>query len=38
MKKKLIINQQEKVVFGVTITSNSKVTVIERKHSQLKNV
>ena len=31
MEKKIITNQQEKVIFGVTIILNMKVTVIEIK-------
>ena len=31
MEKKIITNQQEKVIFGVTIALNMKVTVIEIK-------
>ena len=33
-KKKIIINQLEKVIFGVTIILNAKVTVIEVKQCQ----
>ena len=31
MEKKIITNQQEKIIFGVTIALNMKVTVIEIK-------
>ena len=31
MEKKIITNQQEKVIFGVTIALNMKVTVIKIK-------
>ena len=37
-KKKIIINQQELVIFGVTIILNMKVMVMEIKHYQLKNI
>ena len=38
MKKKIIINQEEQVIFGATIILNMKVTVIEIKHCQLRNI
>ena len=37
-KKKIIINQQELVIFGVTIILNMKVMVMEIKHYHLKNI
>ena len=37
-KKKIIINQQELVIFAVTIILNMKVMVMEIKHYQLKNI
>ena len=36
--KKIIINQQEQVIFGIIIALNMEVTVIETKHDQLKNI
>ena len=38
MKKKIITSKKEKVIFGVTTILNMKVTVIETKHYQLKNI
>ena len=35
MKKQIIINQQEKMIFGITVILNIKVNVIEN-HYQLK--
>ena len=35
-KKKIIINQQEQVIFGVAIILNKKVAVIEIKNYHLK--
>ena len=37
IKKKIIINQYQQVMFGVTIILNMKVTMIEIKLYQLKN-
>ena len=37
-KKRIVINQSEQVIFGVTIISNTEVTVIKIKHYQLKNI
>ena len=37
-KKKIIVNQQEQLTFGVTITLNMKVMVTEINHYQLKNM
>ena len=37
-KKEMIINQQEQVIFGVIFILNTKVTVIETKQYQLKNI
>ena len=37
MKKIIIKRQQEQVIFGATITLNTKVMVIEMKPYQLKN-
>ena len=37
-KKKIIVNQQEYVIFGVTIILNAKVMTIEIKHFQFKNI
>ena len=37
MKKIIIKRQQEQVIFGATIMSNTKVMVIEIKPYQLKN-
>ena len=36
--KKIAINQYKKVIFGVIIITNLKVTVIEIKHYQLKSI
>ena len=37
-KSKIITNQQEQKIFEVTIILNVKVTAIEIKHYQLKNI
>ena len=39
MKKKIIVNQEEQIIFGVAIfILNMKVMVTEIKHYQLKNI
>ena len=38
MNKKIIINQEERIIFEVTIVLNTKVTVIEIKHYYLKTI
>ena len=38
MKKKIITNQQEQITFGVAITLTLKITVIDIKNYQLKDI
>ena len=37
-KAKIVTNQEEQLFFGVTIILNMKVTMIEIKHHQSKNI